>query len=129
MNKLLPISLFLFLFCFSSYSQNLSYGVILGGNAYDIEVKGDLAGGTANSEVNYGVFGEYQINNRLGIRANLISNKTTERHSYDVREKIGSSRIFEKIVLKTLQVHTLAKYNLTNDYKKGMYLSGGFRLT
>lgn len=130
MKKLITLSLFLLSFCLFTHAQKLSYGVILGGNAYDIEVKGPLSGGTATSSLNFGAFAEYQLSDRFGVKTNFISNTTTERHSYNIRATDGSgtTRIFDEITLKTLQVHALLKYDFTDSYKTGMYLAGGLKL-
>jgi hypothetical protein len=131
MTRLFYTILLALFFSSVSYAQKFSYGVILGGNAYDIEVDGPISGGTATSSLNFGAFAEYQISNRFGIKANLISNKTTERHSYDISAPNGGgdTRIFDKIELKTLQAHALLKFDFTDSYKTGMYLAGGFRMT
>lgn len=109
-----------------SFSQNFHYGLLIGGNLYDIEIDGPISGGTANSNVNLGLFGEYILNESFGLKLYGIYNTTYEDQSYDV-PKFG--RVFDKVTLKTFQVHLLTKFDINKDYNKGFYLSGGFRLT
>ncbi|GEL10091.1 Outer membrane protein beta-barrel domain-containing protein [Flavobacterium glycines] len=118
---------FLFLFSVSVFSQDLKYGLVVGANAYDIEMKGSLFVGSGKSPFNVGGFVDYKIKNHLGLKAHLIYN-TTEEGSYYYEDN-GARLLFEYTKLKTLQLHTLLKYDVKEDYSKGFYLLGGFRMT
>ena len=108
------------------FSQDLNYGILIGGNAYDIEIDGPISGGTANSDINLGLFGEYILNESFGLKLYGIYNSTNERHGYDFD---NTGRVFDKVKLKTLQAHLLTKFDINKEYSKGLYLTGGVRLT
>ena len=116
----------IFILSLKSFSQNLNYGILIGGNVYDIEIDGPINGGTANSDINLGLFGEYILNKSFGLKLYGIYNSTNENQGYDFN-KIG--RVFDKVRLKTLQVHLLNKFDVNKEYNKGFYLTGGLRLT
>ena len=119
-----------FLFTFISVSaQNLSYGALLGYNGYDIEIDGPAFSGGAISSLNFGGFGEFKLNNRLGLRANLIYSKVQEDDYYALIRGQGYAKFLDKIELNTLQIHSLIKLDVRKDYNKGFYLIGGFRMT
>jgi hypothetical protein len=108
------------------FSQDFNYGLLIGGNVYDIEIEGPISGGTANSDINLGLFGEYIMNENFGLKLYGIYNSTNEASSYDIP---NAGRVFDKVRLKTLQVHLLTKFDVDKAYHKGFYLTGGFRLT
>lgn len=118
----------LFLISISVVSQDLRYGVLLGANFYDIEIDGPLIAGSANSPLNIGGFVDYKIANRYGLKAHLIYNTTSEG-SYVYYGSNDVQKFFDSAKLKTLQLHSLFKYDVKNDYNKGFYLLGGFRMT
>jgi hypothetical protein len=110
-------------------AQNLNYGVLLGYSGYDIEIDGPAFSGGAFSSLNIGGFGEYKLNNRLGIRGNIIYSKVQEDDYYALVLGKGYAKFLDKIELNTLQIHTLLKLDVRKDYNKGFYLIGGFRMT
>ena len=119
-----------FLFTFISMSaQNFSYGALLGYNGYDIEIDGPLSSGCAVSGLNIGGFGEYKLNNRFGIRGNIIYSKVQEDDYYLVVNGQGYGKFLDKTELNTLQIHTLVKLDVRRTYNKGFYLISGFRMT
>lgn len=120
---------YIFLFIsFLSYSQNLSYGVLLGGSLYDIEIKGDITAGTAYSNLNYGAFAEYNFNESIGVRLNLLFNTAREK-GYSFSYNDASYSLFSEAELSTFQVHGLVKYDVNKAYRKGFYVIGGLRFT
>lgn len=121
------INWFSVLFSVSVFSQDLKYGVVVGANVYDIEMEGSLLVGFGGSPFNIGGFVDYKIKNHLGLKAHLIYN-TTEEGRYDYEDN-GVRLLFESTKLKTVQLHTLLKYDVKEDYSKGFYLLGGFRMT
>lgn len=125
-----PLALFyvLFLFSFIGFSQNLSFGVLLGGSLYDIEIKGDITAGTAYSNLNYGAFAEYNFNESLGVRMNLLFNTAREK-GYSFSYNNASYSLFSEAELSTVQLHGLVKYDVNRDYRKGFYVIGGLRFT
>ncbi len=116
----------IFILSLKGFSQDLNYGLLIGANAYDIEIDGPIRAGTAYSEVNLGLFGEYILDESFGLKLYGIYNTTNERSGYDF-DNVG--RIFESVELKTLQFHLLTKFDINRDYKKGFYLTGGLKLT
>ena len=116
----------IFTLSLKGFSQDFNYGLLIGGNLYDIEIEGPISGGSANSDINLGLFGEYVLNENFGLKLYGIYNSTTERHGYDLD---GYGRIFNKVKLKTFQAHLLTKFDVNKEYGKGFYLTGGFRLT
>lgn len=111
------------------YSQNIKYGLYFGFNAYDIEIEGPYSASGATSNLNIGLFGDYQINNRFGIKSNIFLNKTKESH-YSVNTNLGYiSDIFGDVTYSSVQLQALTKFDVRNNYDSGFYLLAGFRLT
>lgn len=128
MKKITLIIMFLMIFN-NSAAQNLSYGAILGFNAYDINIGGPINDGSGHSGLNFGGFLDYQINSSLGVRGNLIYNNIKETEHYVVIRNQVTSYLFDKAEIQAIQIQTLLKYDVNNDYNKGFYLIGGFRMT
>lgn len=116
----------IFVLSLKGFSQDFNYGLLIGGNFYDIEIDGPISGGSANSDINLGLFGEYIMNENFGLKLYGIYNTTNEVASYDI-PNVG--RAFDGVRLKTLQAHLLTKFDVNKEYNKGFYLTGGFRLT
>lgn len=119
----------LFLVSYSALSQDLRYGAVLGANFYDIEIEGPINAGTGGSYFNIGGFAEYQLNNRFGLKGHLIYGNTEENAYHYYGENQDNSELFSSAELKTLQLHTLCKFDVREDYNKGFYFVGGFRMT
>lgn len=117
----------LFLVSYSGVSQNVRYGPLIGVNIYDIEIKGSLTASSGGSYFNFGGFVDYKLNNRFGAKAHLIYTNTEENGYYYGYNQYYSAEFNTK--LKTLQLHTLCKFDVRNDYNKGFYFIGGFRTT
>jgi hypothetical protein len=110
-------------------SQTLNYGVLLGRNSYDIEIDGPIYASSGHSGINIGGFAEYKLNKHFGARGVLLYSKTTESDYYVFVSGVGHRKLFEEPKLKTLQIHTLLKFDVRNEYNKGFYLISGFRMT
>ncbi|MGM8361274.1 porin family protein [Flavobacterium sp. ARAG 55.4] len=127
MKKITFIIFFLTIFNHSK-AQNISYGAILGMNGYDVEIHGPINGGAGYSGLNFGGFLDYQLNKNFGIRGDLIYSSVKEDYyaKYDGNKYAGS--IFEESKIKSIEIHTLLKYDVNKEYNKGFYLIGGFRI-
>ncbi len=123
--KKITFILFLLLNTINSFSQKNSYGLLLGTNAYDIQISKVEKSG-AYSKYNIGAFFEHQINNHIGTKSYLIYNKTFEG---DYRFYSNESPNLFNVESKTLQLHLLLKYDINNQYNKGFYTLGGLRVT
>ena len=111
------------------YSQKLKYGLYLGFNAYDIEIEGPYSASGATSKTNIGVFADYQLNNRFGIKSNIFLNKTTETN-YSVSTDVGYfSGIFGDVTYSSFQFQGLSKFDVRKNYDSGFYLLAGFRFS
>lgn len=123
------IFFYLFLFPFVATSQNLSFGPVIGANYYDISLKGQVSGGDGGSYFNFGGFVDYKLNNRFGVKSQLIyTNSQESEYRYSEYNHIPYI-FFSSSELKTLQLHALLKFDVRKDYDKGFYLVGGFRVT
>lgn len=109
-------------------AQELSYGALLGYNAYDIEINGPISAVNGDSGINIGGFVDYQLNSSFGVRGSLIYSSFHE-NTYSIKEGYSSFPYFDEANLKTLQVHALLRYDVNREYNKGFYLTGGFRMT
>lgn len=110
-------------------AQNLSYGTLLGFNAYDVEIDGPMVAGAGYSGLNIGGFIDYQLNNSFGVRGNLIYNSVKEDNYYILNGNQVAGYLFDEAEIKSLQIHTLLRYDVNKVYNKGFYLIGGFRIT
>jgi len=122
------LSILALLLCFVSKAQNFKYGIYLGGNAYDIEIGGPLYASGGYSSLNIGVFGDYQLNNRFGVKANLFFNKTTEGDYGYISNGIGYSNLYGDVKYNAIQLQGLLKFDVRKSYDKGFYLLTGLRL-
>lgn len=107
-----------------TYSQDISYGVLLGGNFYQSD---NNNGGnqlvTENnkfiSTLNLGVYFEYGINDNIGIKSELTLNKKKViYHKFDID--------FE---FEFIEFSPSFKYDFGVDYKKGFYMTLGPRFS
>lgn len=125
------ITFIIMLFMLFNYSkaQNLSYGIMLGFNAYDVDIDGLIKGGAGYSGLNFGGFLDYQLNNSFGVRGNLIYNCAKEDNYYILNGNQVAGYLFDDSEIKSLQINTLLRYDVNKEYNKGFYLIGGFRMT
>lgn len=128
MKKITFIGLLFMIFNYST-AQNLSYGAILGFNAYDIEVDGPINAGAGYSGLNFGGFLDYQLNSSFGVRGNLIYSSVKEDNYYVKNGNQVTGYLFDESEIKSIQLHTLLRYDVNKEYNKGFYLIGGFRMT
>ena len=122
----------LFFASYSGISQNLRYGTIIGANVYDLEIEGPIQAGTGWSYFNFGGFVDYKLNNRFGLKGHLIYTNTQETDYYyysRTSDYYKNGPMFSTAKLKTLQMHTLGKFDVRRYYNKGFYLLGGFKTT
>lgn len=119
----------LFLVSYSVASQNLRYGFVTGANFYDIEIKGSLIANSGGSYFNFGGFVDYKLNDRFGVKANLIYTNTEENGYFKIIDNQMTPLTFSNAKLKTVQLHPLFKFDVRKDYNKGFYFLGGFRTT
>jgi hypothetical protein len=119
----------LFLVSCSVTSQNLRYGFVTGANFYDIEIKGALIANSGGSYFNFGGFVDYKLNDRFGVKANLIYTNTEENGYFKIINNQFTPLTFSDAKLKTLQLHPVFKFDVRNDYSKGFHFLGGFRTT
>lgn len=126
MKKTITLLLFFILIYLNSFSQNLTYGPNLGWNNYAIEISGDFGAGAGKSAINYGGFLDYKLNDSFGLKTILLFNKTKETSYYS--NQIHNI-LYDEITLKTIQLHTLLKFDVNKDYNKGFYFLGGVRFT
>ncbi|MGL3000826.1 outer membrane beta-barrel protein [Flavobacterium sp. RSSB_23] len=121
-------SLFLFLIYFNASSQEISFGPVIGANFYDIEIVGPIIGGAGGSYFNFGGFMDYKLNERFGLKSQIIyANSQENEHSNF--EPYNTGIIFESSKIKNLHLHLLGKFDVRGAYNKGFYLVGGFRIT
>lgn len=108
---------------FISEAQNISYGVIIGTNSYDVETMGgNLTDPTENQfYINLGVFGDYYFNRSLGLKADLFY--TFNKEGY----KIKSTQIRFLNKVGYILLSPKLKYNVSVDYQKGFYVLLGPR--
>ena len=128
MRNYLYILMIVLFTAFTASAQEFRYGVLGGTNAYDIEVDGPLIASSGISKLNLGVFGDYQIDDRFGVKMNVIYTSTTEG-DYGVLSGATLYPMFEEAKLTTLQFHPMAKFDVNSDYNKGFHLLAGFRVT
>jgi hypothetical protein len=119
----------LLMVCSFTTAQNLSYGPLLGFNAYDVEIDGPVSGGSGFSRLNFGGFIDYRLNDHLGVKGNLLYSDVTEDNYYVVNGNVIEGYLFDQSRIKTLHLHTLLKFDVNKSYNKGFYLIGGFRAT
>ncbi|HEX8574891.1 MAG TPA: porin family protein [Flavobacterium sp.] len=125
--KKITLLIIIFIGCNDASAQHLGYGALFGFNFYDLEIDGPIIADGADSGLNVGGFVEYQLNNRFGVRGSLIYISIKEG-KYDITSNQGVS-LFDEAKIKSLQIHTLLKYDVSKVYHKGFYFIGGFRMT
>lgn len=116
----------------SAYGQEFSYGLLVGANAYDGDISGgDLHGGDAYSAfgkdgfpLNLGVFANYQLNQAMGVKANLFYKGNYRSVDYF---SVSTQSEFSKIetYLSSIQFQPLFVFDVNKEYGKGFYLMAG----
>lgn len=112
---------FLTLSTFLINAQEFSYGVVTGTSIYNNKIEGPLSTG-AGFGVHFGGYAEYQINDKFGVKSNLI-------YSLDRIDTYRSDNFSGTFDARTssFQLHTLVKYDVNSEYNKGFYLLAGPR--
>lgn len=114
---------------FSIYSQNISYGVVLGSDFYfSSNNNGTNYFVTKNDELiasaNLGVYFEKKLNNKLRLKIEITSNEKKL-----VYKKSGLIIINEDVSLNYLDISPSLKYFFRKDNNKGLYLMIGTRVS
>lgn len=125
--KKINLLVFVLLTALASQAQQLSFGPVIGFNAYDIEIDGPLVGGGAVSGLNVGGFVDYQIQKGFGVRG-VVSYNSIKENQYALSSGNQFNVLFEDADLNTLQLHGLLRLDTDGQYNKGFYLIGGFRM-
>lgn len=121
--KSVSIIIFLSLFVFNSYSQEISYGVLVNTNYYDVAVKNgnQIGGEVTDPPFGIGVFYDYNFSKNLGFKTNVLFTSAKERYYI-----YGSNSNNEfDINKKTLLITPHLKYDVANGYNRGFYLISG----
>lgn len=124
-NKILAICLLLSPFLIKA--QNISYGVILGSSAYDNEIKGYLEAGAGYDVLHFGVYADYQISKKIGLKTNLTYGKNKDTRYYI--SPPGSYTILDDVKYKKIELQPHIKYDFKNEYNKGFYILLGPRVS
>ena len=106
MKKIL-LSLFI-LISISTYAQDLSYGVVLGTNWYDLDTTGSAinTGEEPKASINVGGFADYKISESFGVKGDLTFNSIKEGYSvkgfnYRFVNKLNTLQFIPKIKFDT----------------------------
>jgi hypothetical protein len=126
--KNITLSLFVLLSTLNAFSQKNSFGILLGTNAYDVQISNVGNSGTY-SKFNVGGFFEHQINNQFGAKSYLLYSSTNNGDYDFYGSSGGNNQRITNIMSQTIQLHLLAKYSLNKEYKKGFYALSGLRVT
>ncbi|WP_339887002.1 porin family protein [uncultured Flavobacterium sp.] len=110
-------------------AQDLSYGALLGFNAYDVQIDGPISANSGFSGLNFGGFLEYQLNNNFGVKGNLLYSSVVEDNFITGSTSTFDGKLIDELKVNSLQIHGLLKYDVNSEYNKGFYLIGGFRMT
>lgn len=123
------------IFVFSTLAvsaQDFTYGFLVGANAYDGDISGgDLHGGDAYSAfgkdgfpLNIGVFGNYQLNQSIGVKANLFYKGNYRSIDYFSADNPGLYYDFDTYI-SSIQFQPLFVFDVNKEYDKGFYLMLG----
>lgn len=123
------------IFVFSTLAvsaQDFTYGFLVGANAYDGDISGgDLHGGDAYSAfgkdgfpLNIGVFGNYQLNQSIGVKANLFYKGNYRSIDYFSADNPGLYYDFDTYI-SSIQFQPLFVFDVNKEYGKGFYLMLG----
>jgi hypothetical protein len=128
------IFLLTLLVCFTHSTlkaQDLTYGVLLGANFKDIDVKGSgLNAGTAYSAFNFsgfpldiGGYIDYGFSESFGIKTNLFYGRTAHEYTFE------PSFINLYLLVDQITLQPMLKYDVNKEYGKGFYLLAGPRIS
>lgn len=109
----------------NTFSQKNSYGLLLGANAYDVQIS-NVGNSGSYSKYNIGGFFEHQMSNHFGAKSYLLYTNT-DNGDYTFYSNPDFN--FKNTESKTLQIHLLLKYDISKEYNKGFYTLGGLRVT
>ncbi len=127
MKYFISLLTFLMVITFSN-AQEISYGVSLGTNSYDLDGN-DLKTLSKRIGFNIGGYFDYKINNSIGVKGNLFISSNEDRFLFKGQENPDGSRVSIDIKSSFLIFSPQLKYDLDSNYGKGFYLLGGPRLS
>ena len=108
-------------------AQDFTYGFLIGANAYDGDISGEeISGGDGYSAfgkegfpLNIGFYGNYKLNDFLGVKANLFYKGNYKSIRFDnVNNDYGQ-------YVSSIQFQPLLVFDVNKEYNKGFYLVGG----
>lgn len=110
----------LFLAFSTSKAQEISYGLVLGGEAF---MSANNSGGVRFSVkksfiTNFGGYAEYNFNNKIGIKTELTFNKKQVTYHYFVFD-IPQKQAFD---LSFFEISPSLKYDFGDEYRRGFYM-------
>jgi len=128
MKQILVIIIFLF-HSVLLYSQDISYGLLINNSYKYLEIKNsDLlqpAAGTQNIVVKFGGYGEYNFNDKIGFKVNLIFGKIKDTYFVSPSTINSHKEFFSS---KTTEIDGIFKYSLNRSYREGTYLMFGGKM-
>ena len=128
MKKILLFT-FILICTMNIYSQNLSYGFLIGANYHDGEVEN-----SSNSvsdqlsekpNIHIGGFVDYQFSKRLGIKLNTQYNRIHEKYRFS----LGGTSYISTFSLNSIQLIPHLKFDVETEYNKGFYFLTGPRIS
>ncbi len=122
MKRLLFITILLFITLISN-AQDLSYGLVLGANTHKVNAKDPLFGTGSYSYFNIGGFFDYGLNDKFGIRSQLIYNKAKEDFYSDI-----TAKEFDTYV-SSIHFSPSFKMHVGGEYNTGFYFLSGPRIS
>ena len=114
---------FIAFYSYALQSQNSSYGLIFSTSYYQIENDNRIIknGVVATPPIGIGFYFDFNIKKKIGVKTSLIFNSATESYS-------TTGDQFRKRQ-KNISLIPHFKYSLNNNYKKGIYLISGPRIS
>jgi len=109
-------------------AQEFNYGIALGSFYHDFENEGPLIPGTNYSIIDFGAFGEYQLNSNSGINAKLTYSTKVVDEGYDFRNEFVFTQ-GEEINFSALNFSAHYKFDTNSEYGKGFYVLAGPRIS
>ncbi|MCX7546386.1 outer membrane beta-barrel protein [Xanthomarina sp. F1114] len=130
MKKISFVVIFIFT-ATSMFSQNLSYGLVLGASYMDGTVERSsnriTASYTEKPNIHFGAFADYQFLKRFGVKLNLQYNKSYEKYTLNY---IPNYKVAE-FNINSIQLIPHIKFDMASKsgYNKGGYLLLGPRMS
>ncbi len=129
MKKILLVAFILFSTA-NLFSQNFSFGVVLGSSYIVNTVQNSsnrISGGpTYRVNKHFGVFGDYQFSDRFGVKLNTQYNRSYENYEFYFG---GYDYVDFTFSLNSIQIIPQLKFDVKTEYNKGLYLLAGPRMS